>query len=72
MLGGAKPSSIASHVLHLPGRGAQAVKRRAWRTEWNKDQPAELARMVLLDERRVLRGVGVPREERQWSGQITL
>ena len=67
-LGDARPLSIVSEVLRLREHGATAVTKRVWRAAWNEDEPVESSRMVLMDERGSLVGIGVPQEDRQRPG----
>ncbi len=67
----AQPLSVASEVLRLPEHGATPLEKRIWRTELNVDQSVELSRMVWVDERGMLLGIGVPREEREHLRVIT-
>lgn len=60
-LADAEPLSIASEVLNLPEHGAKAVNKRIWSVESREDEPVESLRMVWIDERGALLGVGVSR-----------
>jgi esterase/lipase superfamily enzyme len=66
----AEPLSIASEVLRLPERGAMALVKRIWRTDSDVDQTSESTRMVWVDERGMLLGIGVPREAREHQSVI--